>query len=273
MGYSITVNSNNFEVEVFQKSFQKPVLVDFFAVWCGPCQFLKPILEKLALEYDLILAKVNIDESPDLAHDYGVEGVPDVRLFSQGEIIDRFVGALPEPQLRQFLARHNITSELEQIWQSILAAQASGNQQEAEEKLKTLLEKYPENLSLTLRASKFLIETNRLDEAEKILDSLKEYEKEYFSTAQALKQLIALKRECNNPAFDNELDKLFSRAACLTVEGDYEKALEVFLDIVRQDRSYKNDGARKAMIAIFELLGNEHPLTKEYRKQLMMALY
>ncbi len=273
MGYSITANSDNFEVEVFQKSFEKPVLVDFFAVWCGPCQLLKPVLEKLALEYDLIVAKVNIDENRELARDYGVEGVPDVRLLSQGETIDGFVGALPEPQLRQFLARHNIASELEQIWRSLLADKASGNLVQAEEKLKTLLQKYPENRSLTLEASKFFIEVNHLEAAENLLDSVKEYEKEYFTDAQALKQLIALKRECNNPEIDSELDKIFVRAACLTVEGDYERALETFLDIVREDRSYKNDGARKAMIAIFDLLGSDHPLTKEYRKQLMMALY
>jgi len=273
MGNSVAVNSDNFEVEVFQKSFEKPVLIDFYANWCGPCQMLKPMLENLARECDLVVAKVNTDENRQLAHDYGVEGIPDVRLMHQGEIIDRFVGVLPETKLRQFLAQHNIKSEIEELQDSIIADISAGNAAKAEETLRYLLEKYPENRRLTIEAAKFFIDVDQLDFAEQLLALVQEDEKEYFAEARSIKQLIALKEACKNPEINSELDKLFWKASCWALEGNYKEALEAFLEIVREDRSYKNDGARKAMLALFDLLGGDHPLTQDYRKQLVMALY
>ena len=273
MGYSVTVNSDNFEAEVFQKSFEKPVLIDFYAQWCGPCQMLKPILEKIAQEYDLVVAKVNIDENKSLAHDYEVEGIPDVRLMHQGEMVNKFVGVLPEPQLRGFLAKHNIKSEIQTGLESIDGYLADEQIEKAEATFIDLVEKYPENRQIAIEMASFLIDLNQLENAEKLLDSVPEYEKEYFSKAQAGKQLIILKRACDNPETSSEADQLFRQASCLTLEGDYENALEMFLEVIGEDKNYKNDAAKKAMLAIFTLLGDENPLTKDYRKQLMMALY
>lgn len=273
MGNSVAVNSDSFEVEVFQKSFEKPVLIDFYANWCGPCQMLKPMLETLARECDLVVAKVNIDENRQLAHDYGVEGIPDVRLMNRGEILDRFVGVLPEPKLRDFLAQHNIKSEIEYLQDSILADISAGNAAKAEETLRYLLDKYPENRRLRIEAAKFFIDVDQLETVEQLLAPIQEDDKEYFAEARAVKQLVVFKQESKNPELNSELDKLFWKGSCWALSGNYQEALAAFLEIVREDRSYKNDGARKAMLAIFDLLGGEHPLTQDYRKQLVTALY
>ncbi len=273
MGYTISVNNDTFEAGVFQKSFEKPVLIDFYATWCGPCQMLKPILENIAQEYDLVVAKVNIDENQRLAHDYGVEGIPDVRLMNQGEIIDKFVGVLPEPKMREFLGKHNIKSGLEKGLYAIETEMQAGNFEAAGRIMETLLGEYPQSKGLMLEAAKLYIDCEQLEKAETLLSSIPELEKQLYSQAQALKEFIVLERACKIPQGDSELDKMFSQAACLVVEGHYQEALEGFLEIVREDRRYKNDGARKAILALFELLGEDHPLTKEYRKKLMMALY
>jgi putative thioredoxin len=273
MGYSILVNSDNFATEVLQKSFEHPVLIDFFAVWCGPCQMLKPILEKMAQEYDLIVAKVNTDENPQLAHEYGIEGIPDVKLMKNGEIVDQFVGVLPEPELRAFLSHHHITSKLEEGLRLIQSYRLEGNVEKVQGEFTKLLEMYPQNSALTVEAAQFLIEVDQLEPATQLLDSIQADNKQYYANAQALKQMVFLKKESQNLNPENVLDSLFSKAANLTFEGEYKAALETFLEIIQEDRHYKNDGARKAIVAIFELLGDDHPLTKEYRKQLMMALY
>ena len=136
MGVSVEVDSATFATEVLEASYQKPVLVDFFAQWCGPCKMLKPMLEALAQEYDFVLAKIDIDQSPDLAHTYKVEGVPDVRVVTQGDVNPGFVGVLPEPQLREFLRNLSLKSELDLGLEAVKAAIASSPKSSSDLKLR-----------------------------------------------------------------------------------------------------------------------------------------
>lgn len=273
MGTSIVVNSDTFESEVLQQSYEKPVLVDFFATWCGPCQMLKPMLEKLVQEYDFVLAKVDIDQNPDLAKVYGVEGVPDVRIVSQGEVLQGFVGVLPEAQIRDLLTQLNLQSSLETGLNAVKVAKTSGDIEEVKRLFGALIERYPDNRKLQLEAAQFLISQNRLESAEKLLSHIQDYEKEYFPQAQGMRGLIQFQRECETLAIANELDEIYLTGAKLAVDGQFKAALQTFLELVERDRKYRNDGARKAMLTLFDVLGDSHSLTQEYRKQLMLVLF
>lgn len=273
MGSAVEVTSENFESAVVQQSYTKPVLVDFFAQWCGPCQLLKPLLEKLMREYDFVLAKVDIDQNPDLANTYGIEGVPDVRICREGQLESGFVGVLPEPELRSLLEKLGLRSDLDRGLEAFQTAIAAGNIPQAERQLRALSEVYPDSRKLILTTAKFFIQRNNLDSAAKLLSAIQSNEREYYATAQALHTLMGFQQLVQEPVIESELDEQFIQAIRLMLVEDYEAALERLLTIVSRDRKYRQDGARKAMLTIFDLLGDSHPLVKEYRKQLMLTLY
>ncbi len=272
MGYALEVNTDNFETEVIETSYQKLVLVDFFATWCGPCQILKPMLEKLVQEYDFVLAKVDIDQNPQLASTYGIEGVPDVRIVNQGEILPGFVGVLPEAELRSLFSQLNLKSELDIGLEEIHTAIARKNFPQAQSQLEALLQRYPNRPQFNLQAAQFWLDFDQIEQANHLLDQISPDQREYYAKAQALKQLITFKAEAESPG-SSELDVQYAKACSLTLERDYEAALAQFLEIVSRSRNYKDDAARKAMLTLFELLGNDHSLTQKYRKQLMLQLY
>ncbi|MBW4519541.1 MAG: tetratricopeptide repeat protein [Scytolyngbya sp. HA4215-MV1] len=273
MGVTIAIENDDFQTEVLEKSYEKPVLIDFYATWCGPCQLLKPVLEKLVQEYDVVLAKIDIDENPELANAYGVQGVPDVRIASQGDVLEGFVGVLPEHQIRDLLDRLHLKSDLDAGLDQIQKAIAAGALEQAKDLFGQLLEKYPQNSKLLIEAAKFLVRVNQFEAVEQLLAPIQAYDKEYFMAAKAVKALVELKKEISQSTVETDLDEAYLKACRLTLAANYENALQHFLEIVGRDRRYRNDGARKAMLTIFDLLGDDHPLTRSYRKQLTMALY
>lgn len=272
MGYAIEINQDNFESEVIAKSFETLVILDFFATWCGPCQMIKPILEKLTEEYNFILAKVDVDSNAELASKYGIEGVPDVRIVTKGEVRPGFVGAIAEPQLRQMLEEFNIKSELKTGLSAIDDATNAGDLRQAKHLFDLLFEKYPNHPELTIKAAQFLISVNEIDGAKKILSTIEADNREFYSKAKALEKIIEFKRAVKDPG-DSELDQLYAQACHHILQEEYEPGLSLFLKIIGISRKYREDGARKAMIAVFDLLGEEHPLIPKYRKELMLQLY
>ncbi|WP_026072882.1 tetratricopeptide repeat protein [Nodosilinea nodulosa] len=272
MGQSIVVNQAEFEQQVLQPSFEQPVLVDFFATWCGPCQLLKPMLEKLAQEYDFTLAKVDIDANPELAKAFGVEGVPDVRIVTQGQVEEGFVGVLPEPQLRELLAKLGLKSTLEQDLAAFDAALAGGNPAEILSALTTLLTRYPNNSQILLKAAQVYVIQGNDALANQYLELIDPSDRAAADMADGLKGLLALRQSLTDLG-DTPLDEAFGAAGQDALKGDFATALEGFLGVVERDRAYRNDGARKAMLAVFKLLGSDDPLTITYRKRLMQALY
>lgn len=272
MGYSIEVDRDSYNREVLEQSYKTPVIVDFYATWCGPCQLLKPILEKLVQEYDFVLAKVDIDREPELAGRYSVEGVPDVRVVTKGETIPGFVGALPEGQLREFLGRLNFKSSLELGLEEANTAISSQDPQRAKAIFDELFARYPDNTRVVLAAAQFLLRVNLLDAAEQMLSTIGADKGEDYARAQSLKTLIQFQQIVQQPA-ESELDRAFGEAARFTLAEEYEEALQAFLAIVQENRRYRDDGARKAMLSIFSLLGSNHLLTRKYQQELTFALY
>ncbi|NEP17309.1 MAG: tetratricopeptide repeat protein [Leptolyngbya sp. SIO4C1] len=274
MGVSIEVDRQSFETEVLQRSDGRVVLVDFLAQWCGPCQLLKPMLEKLVAEYDFVLAKVDIDHSPELAQAYGVEGVPDVRVVKQGQVLDGFVGVLEEAQLRSLLTQLGLTSTLEQGLAELAQLRATGDVAAAQGVLNRLIEQYPDSAPVMLSAAEFLIEQNRLDSAQKLLSgAAAQAPRELMNQIEGLQKLVEFQQTAQAPQPEAPLDRLYQAACEAAVQKRYDEALASFLEIVQQDRRYRSDGARKAMIGLFKLLGEDSDLTRSYRKRLMQTLY
>jgi putative thioredoxin len=267
MGISVEVNQSNFATAVVDASQQRPVLVDFFATWCGPCQMLKPVLEKLADEYDFVLAKVDIDQNPQLAHDYGIEGVPDVRIVNQGKMTPGFVGMLPEAKLRDLMAQLNLKSTVDQALETAIAAQ-SGDQ------LRDLVAAHPRNRKVAIAAAQFFAQAQQFDSADSILaNALDQPGRDLLDATQGLRDLIQLYQAEQATTVDGIADQKFFGAIAAAFNQDYERSLKGLLALVGGDRKYRNDGARKAMVLVFALLGDLHPLTVEYRKQLTLTLY
>ncbi|NJL47366.1 MAG: tetratricopeptide repeat protein [Leptolyngbyaceae cyanobacterium SM2_5_2] len=273
MGRSITVTQANFETEVLVQSFEQPVLVDFYATWCGPCQILKPMLDKLAQEYDITVAKVDIDQNPDLAKAFRVEGVPDVRIVSQGQAREGFVGVLPEPQIRELLAELGLTSTLEQALDTWATVQASGDQAAMQTALTELLIQYPESPQILLAAAKFYLGQGEAAIARQYLDLIQSADRSIHQQVEGWQELLALQESLTMLSEDSALEASYQQGVQAVLAEDYATALETFLTLVQKDRRFRNDGARKAMLTVFKLLGDEHGLTAPYRKRLMQALY
>ncbi|WP_024544609.1 tetratricopeptide repeat protein [Picosynechococcus sp. NKBG15041c] len=272
MAESVVVNRENFATAVLAASQEKPVLVDFFATWCGPCQILKPLLQKLLQEYDFTLALVDIDQNPELAHEYGVEGVPDVRVVTQGKVIPGFVGVIAEAQIREILENLGVPSSLDGAIAQLKDLQTAGELAQAKTYLDELFSAYPKHPKVILAAAEFLLHCQKPEEASRLLNTIPPDQADYQAIAEQLRGKLFF-QGIGQIEPSSDLDRKYIRAAQLALAENYEEALLIFLEIVAGDRRYQDDGGRKAMVAIFNLLGSTHPLTQKFQKQLMQTLY
>jgi putative thioredoxin len=280
--WTIDVNEENFETEVLERSTEAPVLVDFWAEWCGPCKVLGPVLEKLADEYagEFILAKVNVDENQGLAGAFGIQGIPAVKLFKDGDLASEFTGALPEPMLREFLSKFLPTAADKQALEA-QTLEEEGKSAEAKALYQTILESDPNHGQALLGLGRLAMNEGdsataleHLDKVPIVADERKEADRliaRLNLQAGGAANETALREKVK--AEPNNIAARFELAQALAGAEKYEEALNEFLTIVKTDREFQDDGARKAIIQIFEVLGSDDPLTDKYRSELAKVLF
>jgi len=280
--WTIEVAEDDFESAVLEKSHDVSILVDFWAPWCGPCRVLSPVLEKLAEEYagELILAKVNVDDNPSLANLFGIQGIPAVKLFQGGEIAAEFTGALPEAGVREFLAPF-LPSQADKQAHDGANLEQQGKAAEAKSLYQTILESEPSHSRALLGLGRLLMsegdEAGALECLEKLSPGSEERKEADRLIARMKLRGGADQNEASVRAAlksdPNDLQARFNLAQLLAAKEKYEEALGEFLVIVKADRQFRDDGARKAMIQVFEVLGSDHPLTEKYRSELAKVLF
>jgi putative thioredoxin len=265
----------DFQQDVLEASYQIPVLVDFWAPWCGPCRILGPVLERLARKHAgrWKLVKVNTDEHPELAMAYGIRGIPAVKLFVKGEIAGEFVGALPEHAIEQWLAEV-LPSESKALLTQAEQLLEEGRLREAEPLVRQLLATTPDEDKGRVLLARIRVFDNP-GEAERLLEGLDIAEASYLQQIEGIRTLIRLWRLKNQPDAlpEGPGRNLYLEAIEALSRKDFDTAVERLIDLLRKDRYYDNDGARKAGVAIFTLLGSRHPVTQRWRRTFDMWLY
>jgi putative thioredoxin len=273
----VNTTPGTFEQDVFERSREVPVIVDFWAAWCAPCRALAPVLEALAIEFDgkFILVKANTEEVPDAAAKFNVQGIPAVYAVIDGEVVDFFTGALPEARIRGWLDRLFTVStfvEAKRLEESAPAA--------AEAKYRSLAEQAPDNAEFQIGLARTLLAQQRFDDCQRVISEL---EKRGFLEPEAAKVQAALDlRSMEGVDLDglkqaaaaepNNLGLQLQLAEALAGAHQYEEALETCLALVEQDRKGVGDAARQVMIDIFRVLPNGSELTTTYRRRLSTAL-
>jgi putative thioredoxin len=274
-GHIRDVSEADFEYEVLAYSQNTPVVVDFWASWCRPCKILSPMLERLAIEAHgaFRLARVDVDRNPNLALRYGVRTLPTVKVFTDGQVSAEFVGVQPEARLREILSNITPPSPANLAVEKADSLLAGYQWIEAEKAYRQILQMVPEQPASLLGLAKSLIGQNRGAEA---LDILRHFPpSRQFSLAQALLPLAEAQAAYKRGALPDEtdLDATFSNSIRLAGRGNLPAAVDGLLEILRQNRQYRGGLARQVVLALFELLGEEEPLTRQYRAELASILF
>jgi putative thioredoxin len=266
----IEVDERNFQTAVIERSREVPVVIDFWAPWCGPCRTLGPTLERLAAEAAgaWLLAKVNVDENQRLAQTFRVQSIPAVMAVFEGKIVEQFVGALPESQVRAWLKRF-VPEAGGSLIDAARELEAS-DPQAAISRYRLILGDEPEHDEALFHLGRLLL----LQGDPEGVETLRQVpgDTPLFARAQAALPLAELLAAAAT-APDGESASRFQRAAQAVYSADYGPAMDELLAIITRDRAFRDDGARKALLALFAVLGDEHPLVLSYRRKLASALF
>lgn len=262
----------DFQKDVIEKSFNKPVLVDFWAEWCGPCKMIGPVLEKLAEENkeSWELAKVDTDKNQEIAMRYGVRGIPNVKLFRNGEVINEFTGALPEPAIKDWLKKSIPSKFAEQIEHAKIYL-AKGDLTTARAVLEDIHKGDINNSEVKVLLAKVLLFENQ-KEALRLTQNI-DGNLANIELAEAINNLAELLNRDEKCFAHAEVKEKYLSAIDDIKKQNFDSALKKLIEIIRTDRSYDDDGARKACISIFKFLGEENEITLKHRRDFGSALY
>jgi putative thioredoxin len=273
----IEVSEDSFDLDVIEQSFDVPVVVDFWAPWCGPCLTLSPILEKLATDpnHDFILAKVNVDDNPALAMEFQVQGIPAVKAFWEGDVIAEFTGAQPENSVRQFI-RKVAPSERDLALRQAKSLLATRHWSDAEQAFQEVLERFPNLPAASLGLATALIvmgdgceaitHLKSISDGPELLQAKKLLPLAHFLCRQ--EEIDAIGEETADP-----IDLQYQHAARLFRRNNLAATLDGLLEVLRQDKTHRQGEAKAVMLAIFEVLGEGDPLTQTYRRELATVLF
>ncbi len=273
----INVSESDFEYEVIQQSYETPVVVDFWAPWCGPCRMLTPILEKLAADpnHIFILAKINVDENPNISMRFRVQGIPAVKAFRDGEVIGEFTGALPEPRVRQFIQKIAPSAADKQLSEanSLLVTR---HWPEAEAAFRTLLSQHPHHPVATLNLARSLLAQGQGCDAVHLLQSITDGPELILANKLLpLGKFFCQSSELTDGWEDDAplLEIQYRQVSRIWQRNNFAAAMDGLLEVLRQDKNYADGEGKAVLLAIFELLGDDDPLTQTYRRELASVLF
>ena len=275
----LDVTDATFAGDVLERSKRIPVVVDFWAPWCGPCRVLGPIIERVTAEQSgaVVLAKLNTDENPRTATEYRIQGIPAVKAFKGGQVIAEFTGAIPEPQVRAFFAKL-VPSEAERAARMAEDLLATGDVAAAERYFREVLTKSPGNPDAVTGLAEILISRGETGDALELLERAP-----VDRRAKAMKHRIFLDTfaakhagedlEREAAAAPGDPRARYRWGVMLAARAQYEAALDELLESLRIDRNFAEGAARKAALAVFDILGLDSPVTRDYHRQLSRVLF
>ncbi|MBX4927381.1 thioredoxin [Rhizobium binae] len=289
--YITDTTTANFGKDVIEESRKQPVLVDFWAPWCGPCKQLTPVLEKVVNEAKgrVRLVKMNIDDHPSIAGQLGIQSIPAVIAFVNGRPADGFMGAVPESQITQFIDRiagpagADEAAEIEAVLTEAVELLAAGKLSEAAQLYGAVMQADPENAKALAGMAECMIAANQYQRARETLTDLPEELARDAGIQAVLKKLDQIEeaRKLGDPvALEHELalnpdnhEARLKLAKIRNVEGRREEAAEHLLLIMRKDRNFDDDGARRQLLQFFEVWGFKDPATVAARRKLSAMLF
>ena len=280
----INVTNDTFQAQVLEQSQHVPVLVDYWADWCGPCQMQMPVLRKLVEEYagKFVLAKVNTDEQRELAREHGIRSLPTMRLYKAGEMAEEILGAQTESTLRILLDRY-VERESDTLRLQAMETYQRGEHEAALQMLREARQSEPDNHQLTLDYAALCLQEGRLQEVDELLNGLPREIRDEAEAVQLRALLDFADSAHDAPPLDvletaaaanpDDLETRYRLGACYIINDRVEDALQAFMYILQHDRSFRDDIGRKSLLAVFELLGNEGELVNSYRRKLFTAMH